>query len=114
MGRRDLEDGRNKETVSGRLDIVGGRINFLDHRWGVGGLADNTYLENDAVFVIDKTGQVHGEMLFFHLVTDRGDTAKRPAAVNLPEGYEASRFFPGGTTEFDITRSYSGFFQISF
>lgn len=112
MGRRDLEDGRIKETVSGRLDIVGGKINFLDHRWGVGGLADSTYLENEAIFVIDKEGQVHGEMIFFHLITDRGDTAKRPRSVTLPESFEAGRWFPGGTTEFDITRSYSGFFRI--
>ncbi len=98
--RKIRESGQVQGLASGRLSIEGGNINFGPHHWRTGGLADQSYLENEAVLVLDREGRLHGEMPFFLLFVDRGEVAYPPDYVQLPKDFVPSQDFPHGTTSF--------------
>lgn len=115
MARQDLEDGRIKQTVAGTMQIIAGRIKFLQHKWYAGeGLADETYLENEATFVIDQKGRIYGIMPFFYLFHGKGDIVQRPTQVTLSGKHKTILDFPLGITSFRPDREYDGLFQISY
>lgn len=112
IGRKVRSDQREETLASGLLSIDRGNIIFAQHIWNTGGLADETYLHNEARLVIDKDGIVHGRMPFFHMFEVAGQTVAPPLDVELPGTHDAPGAFPLGVTRFPVTSFADGFLDI--
>ena len=69
--------------ATGRLSIVQGKINFLNHYWRTGGLANPSFLKNEANLYLTKDGHIEGKMPFFHLWVDSGEPPYQPIYSTL-------------------------------
>ena len=81
--RRAFHDDRREQLASGSLEIIGGRIYFGGHYWSTGGMADETYLKEQANVVVAENGKFFGTMPFFHMFVRAGEEAPPPYIVEL-------------------------------
>ncbi len=101
--RQVREDPNRIELMAmGRVVITNGILEFGDHTWRTGGLADQSYLQNEAAVAIDVEGVVNGVLPYFHLFIDAGEVALPPQIVQLPREYFPEGNFPEGITTFDV------------
>ena len=113
ISRRPIED-RRVETMSlGRLHIRQGSIVFGSHRWRTGGMADQSYLQDEGNLRLLKDGRPIGKMPYFHLFINQGEVAKPPRYVELTkEREQGEKGSPEGVFSFYVDDWQEGLLSI--
>jgi hypothetical protein len=112
--RRHVQhDGRYEDMVGGQITIEGGVISFGRHTWLTRGFADESYLSEEASLVVDRNGQVHGTMPYFHMFISAGEIAQPPVQVTLSREHRpVEGVFPKGVSIFNVDTWQDGVFEI--
>ena len=85
ISRQEIATSGTQDLGWGMLELLDGRINFLDNSWQTGGISSPLFLQNEANLVLDKSGQLVGRMPYFHLFINKGEVARPPEYVTLGE-----------------------------
>jgi hypothetical protein len=114
MNRRRKADGvvESQQLVAGTVAINSGTLVFGEHKWFTGGLADDTYLSNEANLKLTRSGQVVGKMPYFHMFIDANTQATPANYVTLSTSFVATGNFPSGASDFPGPGMEDGIFNL--
>tara|TARA_B100000795_G_scaffold122068_1_gene90840 strand:- start:1575 stop:1955 length:381 start_codon:yes stop_codon:yes gene_type:complete len=85
VGYENSEEGQleNWDMARGRMLLTNGGVK-IEGNWRMGGLStDPSYLKNEVNLKLTKTGHLVGEMAFFLLNVQQGDTPREPLYIEL-------------------------------
>ncbi|MGE4612231.1 MAG: hypothetical protein AAED33_12735 [Paracoccaceae bacterium] len=105
-------DGRVEQLATGKLEINAGRIEFGKHRWRTKGLADESYLLEEANLAVSESGMVIGKTPYFHLFVGPGEIDQQPLYVTLSSNFESSSDFPNGNSIFLVNNWQDGMLRL--
>ena len=72
----------------GEFSVETGRIKFGKNSWNTGGLADSSYLQEQAALVFSDDFLLNGSVPYFHLFVSPGEIAKRPLQIDFDKTQE--------------------------
>jgi len=110
--RKVHHDGRQEMLASGTLDIYKGNIVFRKNYWETGGIADSSYLEEQASIALLKDKSLVGAMPYFPFFVDPGEIAEPPITIEFDKVKKGGNDFVH-TFKFDVDDWASGIISIS-
>ena len=112
--RKPKDDPRTQKMASGRVNIEDGKLFFDDrHHWETGGLAEASYLIEEANLAVRDDGMVVGKTPYFHLFINEGEIALQPEYVELAFKYEPSDPHPSGRSWFYVDSWQDAFIELN-
>ena len=113
FSRKPKEDPRIEEMASGWVSIENGRLFFDDgHAWHTGGLAEPSYLIEEANLVVRDDGMIVGKTPYFHLFINTGEIALQPEYVELAFKFEPTDPYPSGRSWFHVDDWQDAFIEL--
>ena len=111
--RKPKEEQRSQMMASGWVNIEDGMLFFDDlHEWHTGGLAEPSYLIEEANLAVQDDGMVVGKTPYFHLFINEGEIARQPEYVELAFMYEPSDPYPSGRSWFYVDSWQDAFIEL--
>ena len=99
--------------ASGWVSIESGRLFFDDgHAWRTGGLAEPSYLIEEANLVVRDDGMIVGKTPYFHLFINTGEIALQPEYVELAFKFEPTDPYPSGRSWFHVDDWQDAFIEL--
>ena len=111
--RKPREERETQMMAFGQVNVEGGRLFFDDrHHWRTGGLAESSYLIEEANLAVQDNGMVVGRTPYFHLFINDGEVALQPEYVELAFKYEPSDPYPSGRSWFHVDSWQDAFIEL--
>ena len=112
--RKPKEHTRSDMMASGWVNIQDGKLYFdEEHEWRTGGLAESSYLIEEANLAVQDDGMVVGKTPYFHLFINQGEVALQPEYVELAFKYEPSNRYPNGRSWFYVDDWQDAFIELT-
>ena len=88
ISRQQIETKWIEELARGEFSVETGRIKFGKNWWNTGGLADSSYLQEQAALVFSDDFLLNGSIPYFHLFVSPGEIAERPLQIDFEKTQE--------------------------